>query len=528
MHCSGKTCKVIIAAGLFAVVSTAHSIEPWASSFGSHSRYRLPEYLSGFSTVEKDQDDALEIARLQALDDLVRKVRVSVRSESVVQSKDDGARSSSSYTSLTRNSSELEVSEPDFLIDEDNERYYALAHVEVSALAASYSQTLEDGFSQFQRTKDRLEEQIEGGRLSAAESTLSEAHTLLEQLQMDHGVLRALHRIGRQAIREELTGSFEQFGDRINTELAALGELRGAVEQFSPETYEELVEYLATSIAPEEYELSAELPLRYRNSDFSSEFGYRLAHSVADRVRALGPDPDGEAEALNGVLEGTYWVDEEAEELEISLRVRRPETGKLLTGERIVVPMTVAGENNIVPDNAGGAMQNQYMLIGDATVEGNISVEAWTNKGRDQETLVFEQGEEVQFYFRVNQPAFLRITYELASGDLVLLEPSFYIGTDRVNRVVELPYAFVAVPPFGVERLIVTAYSEEPPPADTVIRTIDGQQYEVFSEAEDVVARTRGLARQDSNDDEDDSGGDSEAVSVGEASLTITTIDSGS
>jgi len=185
------------------------------------------------------------------------------------------------------------------------------------------------------------------------------------------------------------------------------------------------------------------------------------------------------------------------------------------------VPVSAAGDLEIQPADLDSALANEKLLIGEATVEGGISVDVWTNKGRDQDVLVFEQGEELQFYFRVNQPAFLRLTYELASGDLVMLEPQFYIGVDRVNRVVELPYRFVVVPPFGVERLIVTASSEPPPAADTHIRIIDGQQYEVFGSAEGVVGRTRGLARVDDRD-EDQAGG--EGGRVGEASLTITTV----
>jgi hypothetical protein len=39
-----------------------------------------------------------------------------------------------------------------------------------------------------------------------------------------------------------------------------------------------------------------------------------------------------------------------------------------------------------------------------------------------------------------------------SSGELVLLERKFNIGSDRVNRIVELPYTFTVVPPFGVGR----------------------------------------------------------------------------
>ena len=141
----------------------------------------------------------------------------------------------------------------------------------------------------------------------------------------------------------------------------------------------------------------------------------------------------------------------------------------------------------------------------------------WTNKGNSNENLVFTEGEELQLYFRVNQPAFLQLTYDLATGEKVLLEKSFYIGVDKVNRVVKLPYAFEVVPPLGVEHLIVTAFSNQPPEPNTIITTIDGERYEVFTTAKEAVAQARGLKKMQQETT-------SEIIKVGEAFVTITTI----
>jgi hypothetical protein len=117
----------------------------------------------------------------------------------------------------------------------------------------------------------------------------------------------------------------------------------------------------------------------------------------------------------------------------------------------------------------------------------------------------------------VNQPSFLQITYRLATGELVLLEDSFYIGSDRVNRTVPLPYEFEVQPPFGVENLVVTGYSIEPPPVNTVPKYIDGELYQVFGSLKDVVVNTRGLGRRQNSS--------GETIRVGEAMLTMTTIE---
>lgn len=123
----------------------------------------------------------------------------------------------------------------------------------------------------------------------------------------------------------------------------------------------------------------------------------------------------------------------------------------------------------------------------------------------------------MQLYFRVNQPAFLQITYNLATGEKVLLEKSFYIGMDKVNRVVKLPYGFEVIPPLGVERLIVTAFSRQPPPPNTRIAEIEGERYEVFADTNAVVAQTRGLKKKQDNSGE-------ETMKVGETMVTLTTV----
>jgi len=145
------------------------------------------------------------------------------------------------------------------------------------------------------------------------------------------------------------------------------------------------------------------------------------------------------------------------------------------------------------------------------------TVEAWTNQGRNSDHLVFVEGDTVEFYFRVNQPCFLQLTYLLASGERVLLDESFYIGQDKVNMVVRYPGEFEPVAPFGVERLIVTAFEENPPKPDVHIERIDGYDYRVFGALDEVYSGTRGLRPKTSSGEERD-------VRVGEARLTMTTV----
>lgn len=487
------------------------ALEPWAASFGTHPRYRLPRYITGFSAVEKRERDALESARLRALDDLVRKVQVSVRSELVSESRDDGRRSAGSFSSITRSTSELNVAQPRFLVDEDSTRYYALAYVEIEELSASYFDSLEEGVDVLQREAGSLEEHLEAGRLALAEESLRRVTQLTETITSQTGVLKSLARLARESTGNMIRTDLDPYEQLAGNASILVRDASGRIRDFIPASFEELLEVLTAPLDGAQKTLASHIPLRFENTDFTSEFGVRLSQALASRIRASSADGQSTGDAI---LEGSYWVDDET--IEVMTRLRDPQTGEVLLTSRVEANRSAAGSRDLQPLNAESARASQQTLIGDAVVDGGLSAEVWTNKGRDQDILAFEEGEEVQFYFRVNQPAHLRLTYQLASGEMVLLEPDFFIGSDRVNRIVALPYTFTVVPPFGVERLIVTGFSSTPPPAETVIRTIGGQQYEVYGTPEAPLVRTRGLARTQASSDT--------ATRVGEATITMTTV----
>ena len=80
------------------------------------------------------------------------------------------------------------------------------------------------------------------------------------------------------------------------------------------------------------------------------------------------------------------------------------------------------------------------MLGEEQIIRGDLRIDLWTNKGNRD--LVFTQGEEMQLYLRVNQPAWVRLVYILSSGDHVPMEQAYYIDSEKVNFKVEYPDSF--------------------------------------------------------------------------------------
>ncbi len=246
-------------------------------------------------------------------------------------------------------------------------------------------------------------------------------------------------------------------------------------------------------------------PALFESTLFSSEFGRYVADRLEpELIDTLNPD----SEPM--VFRSQYWV----EENHIRLSVLAIDSSGEKTGRaEAILPISAAGSRDLQPRNFDEAMTALREFAEGAISDGGLNVDVWTNKGRDEDALVFNDGEILQLYFRVNQPAFLQLTYHLATGELVLLEKSFYIGSDRVNMTVQLPYDFEVQAPFGIESMIVTAYSVEPPDVETIPEMIDGELYDVFRSIREVVANTRGLGRRQSADTE---------MRVGEAMLTMT------
>jgi hypothetical protein len=63
----------------------------------------------------------------------------------------------------------------------------------------------------------------------------------------------------------------------------------------------------------------------------------------------------------------------------------------------------------------------------------------------------------------------------MADGSQVLFVDNYYISSDKVNKVYELPYEFECSAPFGVETIQLSAQSEPFKKLNTKI--VDGYEF---------------------------------------------------
>ncbi|MCS7012785.1 MAG: LPP20 family lipoprotein [Chloroherpetonaceae bacterium] len=489
-------------------LSSFAQLPEWAQSYGSNIPFSRSTHLTGFgmAMLAGAESVALENAKAQAASDLIKKIQVTVSSDMVSISQEIDGKFSSSLTSVVQSVSALQLEGIEYLTAKDDKNFYALAFIKRAELGDAYTQRIKAGLVRLQAT------------LSQAEDTSNPTAAVEKYLAT---LLRFSELLEWVALVRALTGkslSSDEIGVPVRSSAMEFlayreQETRTKVNTLLQKPIASLDDAAANAVQQLQLQGMAigtiqVLDLTYQDSDFSSVFGAFFARKL-DAQLSSAPKRSPESQ----VVRGSYW--ERGNAIELVLLAQKTNGEKIgsvsLTFPKTIVPKDI----EIKPRNFEQALKDQKVIAEGALVEGGISVEVWTNKGRNLEHVAFQEGEKVELYFRVNQPAFLRLTYLLSTGQQVLLEEKFYIGIDRVNQVVKYPSELVCSPPFGVERLIVTAFSSEPPKPSVKVEKISGEEYEVIAEPlAQSLTKTRGLKKSASAKD----------LKLGETALTITTM----
>jgi hypothetical protein len=461
----------------------------WVTTYGVQVPYPVQTHFSGFGMVPLSGDEgaALDNAKARAAAALSAQVKVSVAGEVSVAETETNGVSTSDYASRVRTSTNLEIPGIQYLVEKDKKNIYVLAWVERKTLLSVWEK------------ESRSQLAALGTAIDSAEKTTGTNVALYEAWT------RTLPLFGRFydafSLYTAIGGSEElffktesRFAGRAAVSSAeqkvldTLFSLRKGEIKDLGQAFFFLTEQLALqNIKGSSFRIS---PLSYRETDFSSPFGRfcsgRLENEFSSRLSG-----GSETIVFNG-----YYLDQPEEGMMEMGVVARDKKGKVLGSARITAPLKVVPKDMVfIPENLDQALSDSDTIRQQSVTPGAIHVEVWTEQGGSGDNLVYKQGDKIRFLFRVNRPAFLRLTYILATGEKVLMEDRFYIGMDQVNQVVEYPVLITPAPPYGVERLVVTAYGTEPPKAEVFPQKIAGQWYDVFKDMNSVYSATRGFQK---------------------------------
>lgn len=483
---------VLVLAVTFPTISSAKGSPDWVERGGTSSAYQPDRYLTGFAQAEGKQD-ALESAKQLATADLARQISVQIESSVVDITKETNGEIESDLTSQIRATSDIRLEGVRFETYRKRKKVWVLAILERLPAAIARRKQRDQALQSTKLCLDDAEKEERAGRPNRALDVYRGCRTPLDTALEHEAVAAALSRTALLA--DKASEILVQQAARISSRVLAIPHedarsIRGAADG------------LATQLARAGVGRGQQLtvaPFLYQSRDISSPFGREIAialESAMGRSNPSGMDSSRteKAESLprSVVVRGTYH--EVADRFQLRATAKEAGTGRLLASAEIDLARKGVPKNLTVrPPNFAAYADSADKLSGGEVVSGDLRIELRTNKG--VRGLVFDEGEDLQIYVRVNHPAWVRLIYVLTNGDHVPIEEAWYIDNSKVNQLVEYPVAFEIVAPFGVEMIHGMAHTEKPGMLVTHRTRIEGQDYQVISEGADQVVRQRGIAR---------------------------------
>jgi len=462
----------------------------WALRGGSSEAFPAGRFLTGFAAA-RGGEDALESARQQAAADLARQISVQIESAVTDITNEREGRLTNDLTSRIRTTTDIRLEGVRFETWQERKEAWALAILERLPASVANRKQRDQALARTGRCLEDAQREEQAERAAQALTAYQGCRTPLDEAIERETVASALQRGG--LLQDDGGARIIEYASRIESRIRA-------IPHEDARSIRSAADALAVQLGHGGVGRGRRLevaPFGYRDRDVSSPFGREVAlESAIGRTRAdpQGDDPAaGEPPRTNAlVIRGLYR--ESGEELRLRATAREAGTARLLASAEVdLARSAVPDDLEIVPPNFDSFVRDADKLAGGEIVSGDLRLELRTNKGI--RGLVYDEGDELGLYVRVNQPAWVRLIYVLTNGDHVPIDQAYYIDETKVNQLVEYPERFEIVPPFGVEMIHAMAYTERPSALQTRPTRIEGQDYRVVSEGADQVVRQRGIAR---------------------------------
>ena len=452
---------------LFSTSTSAKAKKPeWVTNYGRSASYPETQFLTGFGACSGIGTETKEIAQDNARADLSRSIIVTIESQLSTLKKEEGLDFSQKLSSLTQSSTSLRGViglSTEIFVDRDkkNPTTYALAYARRSALNRIYMQ---------KRTqlRDQIRTTVELAESNEKELALKyylQSRPFFEELKKVETILAVSGRMGSIS---------SAFGELEGEDpLLSLTEVNHRIDQLALNQINDISHVAGSAI----FQLNQQtdnikkpvmvVPFAYQDTRMSSQFSRYLQRHLETQMdntvsqnhqfRATSKQVMRDLVLAAGaecLLSGSYW--EKDNEILVLATLRDIKTGKSLASVRVEFPLGILPENiSIKPQNFDAAMIQQQAFSEGEIVSSQLQVEIWTNRG--SENVLFNDGEEMRIYVRVNRQAYVRLLYILADGAKTLLLDGLYIDQSKVNQVVEVPEVFECASPFGAEMMIAVA-----------------------------------------------------------------------
>ncbi len=340
---------------------------------------------------------------------------------------------------------------------------------------------------------EKLKKQLKPLIESAREKEVTNPVQAVEYYQMTYPIYDALNKVvllqhvvdsnrNHAVIKKELIQNVTRASGELQMSYREVTQKVAKLERKNMPKWDEAnnpVETIAAAIArqlrtqrpnPPSGKVQIDLFTYEDNFSIPSPISYELAKALMSEL------PDWKFDRLNQrgfqripmKISGEIWMADD-DQVDFRVTLNRGDTGDQMGSAHVSTTQGKMRGMQIVPANLKQtrshlAVFEDRLSMQEAISTNSLVVDLATNRGVDKAS--YKEGETMTVYCKVNEPAFIRLLYQLENGKYSVLYENFVVGPTSVNRRVEID-KFVCTPPFGTESLIVQASKEKFSPLKT-------------------------------------------------------------
>jgi hypothetical protein len=466
----------------------------WLSLENRNTNYPESFFIQGFSSKnikkQEDIDEILKKLTEYAKLNLIESVKVSIKGISELYTREVDNTVKQHYKEIIASSASLDIVglKVETYYNYKKRIAYAFAYANKSDVAYYYKNIIDENIGRIEGNIDISENALKKGDNQYALKKYQESFPILRETEEAQSIYMVLK-------SDNLNDENLQMNKTLHLKKQIDVGLRN-IEKRSDLTLDNVCSLLAFTIKDQAKQINDRIHLvnfTYQDTRMGSEFSFKLNHILQNiLIQDVGYDVATEISHLEEktslMLFGTYW--EESNGIKIITTLKNIQTGNILASAQVTLPTSYLDQNevSVKPENFENAYSRIKLFNKNEIFGGDLNLEFWTNKGDNN--LVFTEGEKMKIFVRSNKECYLRIIYHLADGSAVLLLDNYYVSSDKVNMIYELPYKFECSSPFGVEILQVNGQTQK----FSALQIINQGGYDIIqNDLNTMLINTRGM-----------------------------------
>lgn len=473
----------------------------WAVDSLRIKQYPEIEFIVAFVSEQNRNKEELPKLQAKLIDlattNLVQSIQTTITAISTINTIEMDNKLHQTFQQSSTSASNLKVTglKSESTYDRKSKTAYAFVYAKRSDLSKLYNEVVKRNLTLISEKIAAIIKLNDNNSRDEALKLIAECQTLFREAEEAQTLLIAINKTAS----DDLV--------KYNDYSKLRGELdrqSGKIRKAENLTLDEAASIIATEIASIKDKFDSPIKLSYftyQETGMNSPFSRRMQIALEQKLIASGINIDNsvnvnQASSSKGTLiSGTYW--EEGNNIRVVCIIRNIETGKPIASSEVKLSVEKLAQANLQtkPENFQDAYANMRVFSKGEIEGGDLNIDIWTNKG--SENLIFTEGEHMKLSVRANKECYLRVIYHLADGQKVLLLDNYYISTDKVNKVYELPYEFECAEPFGVETLQLNA--QELSFGGLRTKNQDGYEF-IIDDMQTILIGTRGMKKVNKNE----------------------------